>query len=278
MEELIREAGELAAAGVKELILIAQDTTFYGLDLYKRRALAELIRKLSAVEGIEWIRIHYSYPADFPEDLLEEMASNPKVCKYLDIPIQHISDPVLTNMRRGLDGVRTRELIRKLRVSVPGVVLRTTLIVGHPGEGRNEFRELLDFIEEAHFERLGAFEYSVEEGTFGAEHFHDSVPPKEKKRRLSELMQRQQEISLAYNRSRVGSVAQVLVDDWADGVYVCRSQYESPEVDGEILLHAQPEDFSCRRPEDLRGNFINVIITGADAYDLLAVPIQSSRS
>ncbi|NLN99006.1 MAG: 30S ribosomal protein S12 methylthiotransferase RimO [Bacteroidales bacterium] len=278
MEELIREAGELAAAGVRELILIAQDTTFYGLDLYQRRALAELIRKLSAIEGIEWIRIHYSYPADFPEDLLEEMASNPKVCKYLDIPIQHISDPVLSCMRRGLDGARTRELIRKLRENVPGVVLRTTLIVGHPGEGRKEFQELLDFVGETRFERLGAFEYSVEEGTFGAEHFRDSVPRKEKKRRLSELMQRQQEISLAFNQSRVGSVARVLVDDWVDGVYVCRSQYESPEVDGEILVHALPEDFSCRRPEDLRGNFINVKITGADAYDLLAVPIQSSRS
>lgn len=278
MEELIREAGELAAAGVRELILIAQDTTFYGLDLYKRRALAELIRKLSAIEGIEWIRIHYSYPVDFPEDLLEEMASNPKVCKYLDIPIQHISDPVLSCMRRGLDGARTRDLIRKLRENVPGVVLRTTLIVGHPGEGRKEFQELLDFIGETRFERLGAFEYSAEEGTFGAEHFRDTVSRKEKKRRLSELMQRQQEISLAFNQSRVGNVARVLVDDWADGVYVCRSEYESPEVDGEILVHALPEDFSCRRPEDLRGNFINVKITGADAYDLLAVPIQSSRS
>ncbi len=276
MEELVREAGELASAGVRELILIAQDTTYYGLDLYKHRALAELIRKLSAVEGIEWIRIHYSYPADFPEDVLEEMASNPKVCKYLDIPVQHISDPVLTAMRRGVDGAWTRELLRKLRKEVPGVVLRTTLIVGHPGEGRPEFAELLDFVEEARFERLGAFKYSEEEGTWGAAHLRDTVPAREKQRRLSALMERQRAISTAFNQLRVGTEERVLVDDWADGVYVCRSQYESPEVDGEIILHARPEDYGCTRPEDLCGRFVTVKITGADAYDLAASPFQTT--
>ena len=171
MEELVEEARQLAARGVKELVLIAQDTTYYGLDLYRRRALAELIERLSEIEQIKWIRIHYSYPDGFPEDVLQQMASNPKVCKYLDIPLQHISDVVLKNMRRQVDGAWTRSLISRLRAEVPGVVLRTTMIVGHPGEGEKEFRELLDFCEEAKFERLGAFCYSEEEGTYGALHF-----------------------------------------------------------------------------------------------------------
>ena len=174
MEVLVKEAESLASEGVRELVVIAQDTTFYGLDLYKRRALAELLRRLSAVEGIEWIRIHYSYPADFPEDVLDEMASNPKVCRYMDIPLQHISDKVLDNMHRHVTGEWTRELIRRMREKVPGVVLRTTLIVGHPGEGPKEFRELLDFVADARFERMGAFPYSEEEGTYGADHFKDS--------------------------------------------------------------------------------------------------------
>lgn len=276
MENLVREARELASAGVRELILIAQDTTYYGLDLYKHRALAELIRKLSEVDGIEWIRIHYSYPADFPEDVLEEMADNPKMCKYLDIPLQHVSDSVLWNMRRGVDGIWTRELIRKLRKRVPGVVLRTTMIVGHPGEGKKEFEELLDFVREARFERLGAFTYSEEEGTYGADHLRDTVSAREKQRRLSELMEIQSGISLSFNQSRVGSVERVLVDDRSDGFYVCRSQYESPEVDGEILLHTRPENFSCRSAEDLTGRFVQVKITGADAYDLVASTLQSA--
>lgn len=273
VEELVEEAEELAEQGVRELILIAQDTTYYGLDLYRRRTLAQLIRRLSGIRGIEWIRIHYSYPADFPEDVVEEMASNPKVCKYLDIPLQHISDPVLANMRRGVDGAWTRQLTARLREQVPGVVLRTTMIVGHPGEGRKEFAELLDFVREARFERLGAFPYSEEEGTFGAANLEDSVSPEEKQRRLSELMQLQRGISLAFNRSRVGSVEKVLVDDLADGVYVCRSRYESPEVDGEILLRCDPARYSCRTPQELCGRFLDVKITGADEYDLLAEPV-----
>ena len=274
VEDLVTEARSLASSGVKELILIAQDTTFYGLDLYHKRSLARLIRELSAVEGIEWIRIHYSYPADFPEDVLDEMAYNPKVCKYLDIPLQHISDKVLDNMHRQVDGAWTRELIRKLRERIPGVVLRTTMIVGHPGEGKKDFEELLDFLREARFERLGAFMYSEEEGTFGAANFRDRIPRHVKRQRLSDLMQLQSGISLEFNESRIATREKVLVDDYNDGVLVCRSQYESPEVDGEIIVRYAPELFGGVPPEELCGKFIEVKITAADEYDLVAEPVK----
>ena len=265
IEELVREAALLASSGVKELILIAQDTTYYGLDLYGRRALADLLQSLSEVQGIEWLRIHYSYPADFPEDVLDQMAANPKVCKYMDIPLQHISDGVLSKMHRHIDSEGTRRLIRTMRESVPGVVLRTTMITGHPGEGEAEFQELLEFVKEARFERLGAFAYSEEEGTYGAEHFKDMVPQEEKQRRLEELMIVQKDVSLAFNKSRVGSVEKVIVDDFANGVYICRSRFESPEVDGEILVTS---------PVPLKaGQMVNVRITGADEYDLKAETI-----
>ena len=236
IEDLVAEAEYLAENGVKELIIIAQDTTYYGLDLYRRRALAELLQKLSEVDGIEWIRIHYSYPASFPEDVLDQMADNPKVCRYMDIPLQHISDKVLDNMHRHVTGAWTRELIGKMRERVPGVVLRTTMIVGHPGEGKRDFNELKDFIAEARFERLGAFKYSEEEGTYGAENFKDTITARIKQERLDELMTLQSEISLSFNQSRVGSLEKVIVDDFVDGVFVCRSEFESPEVDGEILV------------------------------------------
>ena len=274
VEELVREARELASGGVKELILIAQDTTYYGLDLYRERALARLIRELSAIGGIEWIRIHYSYPADFPEDVLDEMATNPKVCKYLDIPLQHISDKVLSMMHRQVDGAWTRALISKLRERVPGVVLRTTMIVGHPGEGKKEFRELMDFVSEARFERLGAFTYSEEDGTFGAKNYRDNVPRKEKQARLDALMELQKDISLSFNQSRVGQVERVLVDGYYDGFLICRSQYESPEVDGEILVEYSPERFGGEPVEKLTGSFITVRITSADEYDLVAEPLE----
>lgn len=274
MEDLIEEAEELAKSGVKELILIAQDTTFYGLDLYRERKLAELIRRLSAVDGIEWIRIHYSYPADFPEDVLDEMASNPKVCKYLDIPLQHISDKVLGMMRRQVDGAWTRELVRKLRERIPGVALRTTMIVGHPGEGKKDFAELLDFVREARFERLGAFAYSEEEGTFGATNYRDRIPRREKQARLSELMDVQKDISLTFNQSRVGTMESVLVDDYADGVLICRSQLESPDVDGEIIVRYEQDLFGNIPATELLGKFIDVKITGADEYDLVAEPVK----
>ena len=274
MEKLVEEASNLAQQGVKELIIIAQDTTYYGIDLYRRRALAELLQKLSEVEGIEWIRIHYSYPAAFPEDVLDQMANNPKVCRYMDIPLQHISDKVLDNMHRHVTGAWTRELISKMREKVPGVVLRTTMIVGHPGEGKRDFNELLQFAEEARFERLGAFKYSEEEGTYGAENFKDSISARIKQERLDALMTLQSEISLAFNQSRIGSEIDVIVDDYTDGVFVCRSEFESPEVDGEILVKYDASVLGPVDPYSLVGEFIKVRVTGADEYDLIADIIE----
>ena len=273
METLVAEAEALAAEGVRELVVIAQDTTFYGLDLYHKRCLAELLRRLSAVEGIEWIRIHYSYPADFPEDVLEEMATNPKVCRYMDIPLQHISDPVLKAMRRGVTGAWTRALIARMREKVPGVALRTTLIVGHPGESPKAFNELLDFVREARFERMGAFTYSEEEGTWGANQLEDKISPRTKANRLDRLMTLQQEISLSCNQARVGSEERVLVDAFADGILVCRSEFESPEVDGEILVRYDADALGGIEPHSLVGSFLRVRIVAADAYDLTADPI-----
>ena len=274
METLVEEARNLAAEGVKELIVIAQDTTWYGLDLYRRRALAELLQKLSEVEGIEWIRIHYSYPAAFPEDVLDQMADNPKVCRYMDIPLQHISDKVLDKMHRNVTGSWTRELIGKMRERVPGVVLRTTMIVGHPGEGKRDFNELLEFVREARLERLGAFKYSEEEGTYGAENFKDSISSKTKQERLDALMTLQSEISFAFNQSRVGTEVKVIVDDFVDGVFVCRSEFESPEVDGEILVRYDGAALDDVDPYSLIGEFMMVKITGADEYDLIAEPLE----
>jgi ribosomal protein S12 methylthiotransferase len=274
IEKLVEEATRLASGGVKELIIIAQDTTYYGLDLYRRRALAELLQKLSEVEGIEWIRIHYSYPAAFPEDVLDQMANNPKVCRYMDIPLQHISDKVLDNMHRHVDGAWTRELIRKMREKVPGVVLRTTMIVGHPGEGKRDFNELLEFAREARFERLGAFKYSEEEGTYGAENFKDTISARTKQERLDALMTLQSEISYEFNQSRVGSEIDVIVDDFTDNVFVCRSEFESPEVDGEILVKYDASVVGDIDPYSLVGEFIKVRVTGADEYDLIADIIE----
>ena len=267
VEDLVAEAEALASRGVRELILIAQDTTYYGLDLYRRRALGELLERLSAVPGIDWIRIHYSYPADFPEDVLRAMADNPKVCRYLDIPLQHIADGMLARMHRQVDGAWTRSLIARLRAEVPGVALRTTMIVGHPGETEEEFTELMDFVREARFERLGAFIYSEEEGTWGAEHLRDDVPQETKRSRLDRLMELQRGISLEYNRSRVGTECPVMVDDFLPAVgggcrmAICRSEFESPEVDGEILV--RDPDAALRV-----GDMIRVRITAAEDYDL----------
>ena len=274
MEDLVAEATALAENGVKELIIIAQDTTYYGLDLYHRRALAQLLEKLSDVDGIEWIRIHYSYPAAFPEDVLDQMADNPKVCRYMDIPLQHISDKVLDNMHRHVTGAWTRELIGKMRERVPGVVLRTTMIVGHPGEGKRDFNELMEFVRDARFERLGAFKYSEEEGTYGAENFKDSVSARIKQERLDELMTLQSEISLSFNQSRVGTMEKVIVDDFVDGILVCRSEFESPEVDGEILVRPDSGIVGDIDPYSLIGEFLMVRVTGADEYDLIAEPVE----
>lgn len=269
VEDLMEEARRLAAGGVKELVLIAQDTTYYGLDLYHKRALGELLQRLSEVDGIEWIRIHYSYPADFPEDVLDQMANNPKVCRYMDIPLQHVADKVLDMMHRHVDGAWTRALIRKMREKVPGIVLRTTMIVGHPGEGQAEFKELLDFVKDAKFERLGAFTYSEEEGTFDALNFKNDVPERTKKSRLKKLMELQSGISFAFNNSRIGTETKVLIDDYNDGVFVCRSEFESPEVDGEILVRYDREKMKSE-PEEMVGQFMNVRIIQAGDYDLLA--------
>lgn len=266
MEELLEEARNLAADGVRELIVVAQDTTYYGLDLYKRRALGELLEKLSQIDGIEWIRVHYSYPDQFPDDVLEIMASNPKICKYLDIPLQHSSSKVLGMMRRSIDGPQTQEVIDRIKAKVPGVVLRTTLIVGHPGEDRREFEKLLRFVVRNKFDRLGAFTYSEEEGTYGALHFKDSVRESTKQGRYEELMELQSGISLEANQSRVGTVERVIADSYTDGVLVCRSQGESPEVDGEILIG----DLGEFAPEQLIGKFVTAKITAANEYDLMA--------
>ena len=265
MEDLVKEATNLASEGVKELIVIAQDTTYYGLDLYKERKLAELLNKLSKVSGIEWIRLHYSYPAQFPQDVIEEIANNPKICKYLDIPLQHASTKVLDKMRRGIDGNKTQALIDSMRSKIPGLYLRTTMIVGHPGEDNKEFEKLLAFVEKNKFQRLGAFTYSEEEGTYGANNLPDTIRESTKQKRYDRLMELQRDVSYSINNSRIGSIERVIVDSFTDGVLVGRSMYESPEVDGEILITPPKEN-----PESYIGSFINVKIIGANEYDLLA--------
>lgn len=273
MEKLVQEAEHLAEKGVRELIVIAQDTTYYGLDLYGKRMLAQLLQKLCAVDGIEWIRLHYSYPAQFPQDVLEVMASNPKICKYLDIPLQHASSKVLSAMRRSIDGVQTQQILDEIRAKVPGVVLRTTMIVGHPGEDKREFEKLLAFVSHNRFERLGAFTYSEEEGTFGAAHFKDTVRESTKQRRYNTLMELQSAISLAYNQQRIGAREQVIIDSFSSGVFVARSQSESPEVDGEILIGEDSffqKEGPNASPQSLIGKFATVKIIGANEYDLIA--------
>ena len=268
-ENLVAEAEFLAQKGVKELILVAQDTTYYGVDLYGRRNVAELVERLSDVKGIEWIRLLYAYPAAFPEDLLDVMANNPKVCKYLDIPLQHISDKVLANMRRSVDGEQTRRLVEKFRNRVPGITLRTTMIVGHPGEDKRAFEELMSFVSETRFERLGAFAYSEEEGTWGALNLKDTIRKREKEERYGRLMELQSQISLEYNESRVGTQQRVLVDSETDKYLVARSRSESPEVDGEILIDKR-EMAKDYQSKNIIGTFVDVEITGAEEYDLHA--------
>lgn len=267
MEALVEEAQSLVAQGARELIVVAQDTTYYGLDRYRKRMLAPLLERLSQISGVDWLRVHYSYPDAFPEDVLEIMAQDPKVAPYIDIPLQHISDKVLSAMRRSIDGAQTRALIEKIRNRVPDAVLRTTLIVGHPGEGKREFRQLLDFVADYRFERLGAFPYSEEEGTWGAANLKDTLSRRIKQERYEELMELQSGISYEYNLSRVGTRERVLIDSVSeDGVYVARTQKESPEVDGEVLI--RPTDGAADRR--LIGQFAEVEIAHADEYDLLA--------
>lgn len=262
IESLVDEAERLAKKGVKELQVIAQDLSYYGVDLYKEQMLAPLIRELSKVDGIEWIRLHYAYPAGFPMDVLDEMAQNPKVCKYMDIALQHISDPMLTAMRRKVTREQTYALLHKMRETVPGIHLRTTLIAGHPGETEADFQDLMAFVEEMKFERLGVFPYSHEEDTYAYRHYKDDVDPELKQERADALMELQNGISRAHNEAKVGQVLKVIVDREENGYYVGRSEFDSPEVDPEVLISST----RALAP----GTFYEVRITGAEDYDLFA--------
>ena len=261
MEELEEEARKLAAQGVRELMVIAQDTTYYGIDLYGRRMLAELLRRLCRIDGIAWIRLHYAYPAAFPDEVIEVMAAEPKICKYLDIPFQHISDAQLAAMHRRHTKAEAMELIRRLRTAIPDLALRTTLLVGYPGETEADFEELLEFVREVRFERLGVFAYSEEEGTYSAEQLRDDVPEAVKQERVERIMALQNEISLENNRRRVGRTERVIIDSRQGDFYVGRTQYDSPEVDQEILIPV-----GGRRL--LRGHFYEAKVTSAADYDL----------
>lgn len=257
---LVNEARMLAAKGVKELILIAQDLTYYGIDLYKKRKLSELMTKLSEVEGIEWIRIHYAFPTAFPEDVLDVIKNNTKVCTYMDIPLQHISDDLLKSMRRGTSMKKTKNLIKKFREDVPGITIRTSLIVGYPGETEQNFQELLDFVQESKFDRLGVFTYSHEENTH-AYKLEDNVPDEVKHQRAEEIMDLQSSISYKLNQKRIGKVYKVLFDRKEGEYFIGRTEFDSPDVDNEVIVSAK--DFYLRI-----GDFANIKITKADHYDL----------
>ena len=269
IESLVSEATHLANRGVKELMLIAQELTYYGLDLYQKRALPELLEKLSEIKGIEWIRLHYAYPHKFPMQIIDVMKANPKICNYLDMPLQHISDPVLHRLRRQITGEETRKLIQEIRQLHPAIRLRTTFLVGFPGETSEDHRALCDFVREMKFDRVGVFEYSHEEGTRGYV-FEDDVPATEKKRRAEEIMAIQQSISLDHNESLIGQEMWVLIDRREAGQYVARSEFDSPEVDNEIWIDAK--DVSLHA-----GDFARVRITGATDYDLQAVLINTNH-
>jgi ribosomal protein S12 methylthiotransferase len=260
IEDLVTQAKGLAAKGVKELMLIAQDLTYYGLDLYKKRALADLINQLADVEGIEWIRLHYAFPAGFPMDVLEVMQERSNVCNYLDIPLQHGSTKILQSMRRGITREKTEELIAQIREKVPGIAIRTTLIAGYPGETEEDFQEMYDFVERSRFDRLGIFTYSHEDDTH-AFTLDDDVPAKVKKERADRIMELQSGISYELNQLKVGKTYKVLFDRVEGDYFIGRTEFDSPEVDNEVLL--LKSDGYVRL-----GDFANVIITSADHYDL----------
>jgi ribosomal protein S12 methylthiotransferase len=265
IEDLVTEAKALAAKGVKELILIAQDLTFYGLDLYKERALAKLLKELVKVEGIEWIRLHYAFPTGFPEDVLDVIAKEPKICNYIDIPLQHIADPVLKSMRRGTTKAKTDALLKKFRKSVPGMAIRTTLIVGYPGETEEDFEILKNWVKEMRFERLGCFTYSHEENTH-AYKLEDDVSEDIKEQRAAEIMEIQGQISWELNQRYVGEVYQCLVDRVEDGYFVARTEFDSPEVDNEVLVDAKNHYLRV-------GDFVDLMIVEAADFDLYAEPV-----
>ena len=262
IDEILAEVETLVKRGITEFNIIAQDLSSYGLDIYNRHALAELIDRMASIEGVKWIRLHYAYPADFPYDILPVMARHPNVCKYLDIALQHISDKVLENMRRHFDGKQTRELIARIRREVPGIHIRTTLMVGFPGEGDAEFEELMQFVKETRFERMGAFAYCEEEGTYGAKNFKDSIPEEVKQARLDRLMDLQQQISLELQEAKIGQTMTVVIDREEDDYYIGRTEFDSPEVDPEVLI-------SKTKKLNL-GQYIDVKITGAMPFELTA--------
>ena len=261
IESLVSETKSLAKKGVKEIMLIAQELTYYGLDIYKKRALVELIQELSKVDGIEWIRLHYAYPSQFPLEILDEIRENPKVCKYLDMPIQHISDSVLKDMKRNTTKEYTKTLIKTIREKVPGIAIRTTLLTGYPTETKSDFEELVDFVREMKFNRLGVFTYSHEENT-GAHKHEDIISEEEKENRKSILMEVQSEISYELNQALIGQEVKVLIDRAEDGIYYGRTQFDSPEVDNEVIITS---DTYLRI-----GDFVNVRISDATEFDVEA--------
>jgi ribosomal protein S12 methylthiotransferase len=265
IEDLVKQAENLARDGVKELILIAQDLTYYGLDIYKKRNLAELLRALVKVEGIEWIRMHYAFPTGFPLDVLDVMKSEPKVCNYLDIPLQHISDDILKSMRRGTTKDKTTKLLQEFRKHVPGITIRTSLIVGYPGETIEHFEELKEWVKEMRFERLGCFTYSHEENTH-AHNLVDDVPEEEKQRRSSEIMDIQSQISWELNQEKVGKTYQCIIDRKEGNFFVGRSEMDSPDVDNEVLVDATKYYLK-------QGEYVDLKITEAADFDLYAEPI-----
>ena len=265
IESLVEETKNLAKKGVKEIILIAQELTYYGLDIYKRKALVELIQALSKVQGVEWIRLHYAYPAQFPYEILDEIRDNPKVCKYLDIPIQHVSDKVLKDMKRNTTKQYTVDLIHKIREVVPNIAIRTTLLTGFPTESQEDFQELVDFIQEMKFDRLGVFTYSHEENT-GAYKYEDGITDEEKNRRQQLLMEIQSDISYELNQVKIGQTYKVLIDKIEGGNYIGRSEFDSPEVDNEVIIHTE---------KHLRlGDFVQAKIIAATEFDLEAELVE----
>jgi ribosomal protein S12 methylthiotransferase len=265
IEEILDEVTSLVARGVSEFNILAQDLSYYGHDIYGKSALAELIDRMAGLQGVHRIRLHYAYPADFPYDVLPVMARHKNVCKYLDIALQHISDKVLDNMRRHINGEETRQLLARIRKEVPGIHIRTTLMVGFPGEGEAEFEELKDFVREQRFERMGAFAYCEEEDTYAAGHFEDSFPEDVKQERLDEIMAIQEEIALESNRSKVGKTLEVVIDSENDEYYVGRTEFDSPEVDPEVLI---------TKTKKLKiGEYYNVEITSAETFELFGIPV-----
>lgn len=263
MEDILGEVEQLVQNGIKEIQVIAQDLSSYGTDLYKENKLAELVDKMAQIKGVEWIRLHYAYPAGFPKDLLPVMAKHQNVCKYLDLALQHISDHMLEVMRRKITKEQTIALLNEIREKVPGIHIRTTLIAGHPGETEEDFEELKKFVEEAKFERLGVFPYSHEEDTYSFKNYDDNIPEEVKERRAEEIMELQCEVSQELNNKKIGSTLRVIIDRKEDeGLYIGRTEYDSPEVDPEVVVA------TCK--EMVIGGMYNVVITGAEEYDLMA--------